>query len=114
MAALPSERSPAAALGRVEFTGGSADVPASSHAVLNRAAAELQRNPDARLRLTAVSSAADASVARRLSLSRALAVRAYLIEQGVRATRMDLQALTGRADDGIAPGDRVDIAIVTR
>ena len=74
----------------------------------------MQRDPDARLRLTAVSSASDSSVARRLSLSRALAVRAYLIERGVRAARMDLQALTGRPGEGAAPGDRVDVAVVTR
>ncbi|MCH8925159.1 MAG: OmpA family protein [Proteobacteria bacterium] len=48
-----------------------------------------------------------ASAARRLSLSRALAVRAYLIEQGVRSTRMDVRALGDKVPDG--PADRVDV-----
>ncbi len=48
------------------------------------------------------------SKARRLSLSRALAVRAFLIDQGVRSTRMDVRALGDKVQDG--PSDRVDIA----
>jgi outer membrane protein OmpA-like peptidoglycan-associated protein len=42
-----------------------------------------------------------------LSLSRALAVRAFLIEQGVRSTRMDVRALGDKVPDG--PVDRVDV-----
>lgn len=49
----------------------------------------------------------DTSKARRLSLSRALAVRSFLIENGLRSTRIDVRAL-GIARDGGAP-DRVDI-----
>jgi len=44
---------------------------------------------------------------RRLSLSRALAVRAFLIDQGVRSTRLDVRALGDKTGDG--PADRVDI-----
>ncbi len=47
------------------------------------------------------------SDARRLSLKRALTVRALLIENGVPAERIDVRALGG-ADDGGAP-DRVDV-----
>jgi outer membrane protein OmpA-like peptidoglycan-associated protein len=114
VAALPAQRVQAGSLGRVDFPAESAEVPASARAMLDRAAVELQRDPDARLRLTAVSSAADSSVARRLSLSRALAVRSYLIERGVRATRMDLQALAGRPGESVEPGDRVDVVVVAR
>ncbi len=49
------------------------------------------------------------SIARRLSLSRALAVRSALIEEGVRATRIDVRALGLAAGDG--PPDRVDVLI---
>ena len=42
-----------------------------------------------------------------MSLSRALAVRAYLIDQGVRSTRMDVRALGSKVGDG--PADRVDV-----
>ena len=43
----------------------------------------------------------------RLSLSRALAVRAFLIDRGVRSTRMDVRALGNKFEKG--PGDRVDL-----
>ncbi|MDA1309198.1 MAG: OmpA family protein, partial [Proteobacteria bacterium] len=56
--------------------------------------------------------ASNGSKARRLSLSRALSVRAYLMGQGVRSTRMDVRALGDRADSG--PANRVDVVIVTR
>jgi outer membrane protein OmpA-like peptidoglycan-associated protein len=52
----------------------------------------------------------NASKARRLSLSRALSVRAYLMAQGIASTRMDVRALGGRAKDG--PANRVDIMVV--
>jgi len=56
--------------------------------------------------------ASNGSKARRLSLSRALSVRAYLMRQGVRSTRMDVRALGDRAESG--PANRVDVVIVTR
>ena len=62
-----------------------------------------------RLQLKAYAEATgnNTSKARRLSLSRALAVRSFLIENGLRSTRIDVRAL-GIARDGGAP-DRVDI-----
>ncbi len=48
-----------------------------------------------------------ASKARRLSLTRALAVRSFLIEQGVRNTRIEVRALGNKVQEG-SP-DRVDI-----
>lgn len=53
-----------------------------------------------------------ANKARRLSLSRALAVRAYLIDNEITSTRMDVRALGNRSDDG--PADRVDVVVVNR
>ncbi len=53
-----------------------------------------------------------ASAARRLSLSRALAVRAFLINQGIRSTRIDVRALGSRAEGG--PPDRVDVILAGR
>jgi outer membrane protein OmpA-like peptidoglycan-associated protein len=47
---------------------------------------------------------------RRLSLERALAVRSYLIDQGVRPTRIDVRALGSTAPQG--PADRVDLLLV--
>ena len=67
-----------------------------------------------RLQLKAFAEAAgnNSSKARRLSLSRALVVRSFLIENGLRSTRIDVRAL-GIARDGGAP-DRVDIVSINR
>ncbi len=54
----------------------------------------------------------NASKARRLSLSRALQVRSYLIDKGVRSTRIDVRALGANVPSG--PADRVDIKTVQR
>jgi outer membrane protein OmpA-like peptidoglycan-associated protein len=69
---------------------------------------------ETRLQLKAYAEAKgnDTSKARRLSLSRALAVRSFLIENGLRSTRIDVRAL-GIARDGGAP-DRVDIVTLDR
>ena len=53
-----------------------------------------------------------ASLARRLSLSRALTVRSFLADQGVSPTRIDVRALGNAAQDD--PGDRVDIVSTQR
>jgi outer membrane protein OmpA-like peptidoglycan-associated protein len=52
------------------------------------------------------------SQARRLSLSRALAARSKLIEQGVRSTRIDVRALGNKSAGG--PADRIDIIVTKR
>lgn len=52
------------------------------------------------------------SKARRLSLSRALAVRSYLIESGLRSTRIDVRALGNKATE--EPINRVDVNVVER
>ncbi len=52
------------------------------------------------------------SRARRLSLSRALSVRSYLIENGIRSTRIDVRALGDKTT--IDPINRVDVTIVER
>ena len=70
-------------------------------------------NEDTRVQLLAYASAPgadNASQARRLSLSRALAERAFLIDRGVRSTRMDVRALGNKFESG--PGDRVDLVLV--
>ena len=49
---------------------------------------------------------------RRLSLERALSVRSYLIDKGVRSARIDVRALGNRRRGG--PPDRVDIVVTRR
>jgi outer membrane protein OmpA-like peptidoglycan-associated protein len=52
----------------------------------------------------------DPSTARRLSLSRALAVRSALIADGVSSARIYVRALGAQAGDG--PADRVDLSLL--
>lgn len=64
------------------------------------------------IRAYAANSAGDGgSGARRLSLTRALAVRQYLIDKGIRSTRIDVRAL-GAPNEG-SP-DRVEVSAVGR
>lgn len=98
----------------VSFATGAADLPEAARNLLDRTAAEMKRDESARLQLVAYAAGNDdaSSQARRLSLSRALAVRSYLIEHGVRSTRMDVRALGNKVPEG--PPDRVDVMLVRR
>jgi outer membrane protein OmpA-like peptidoglycan-associated protein len=96
------------------FAAGQAELPAGDQPALDRLAQQLANGED-RLQIRAYaggSGADNGSGARRLSLSRALAVRAYLIDKGIRSTRIDVRAL-GTPTDG-SPPDRVEIAPVAR
>ncbi len=97
---------------RLEFDTGSARLPDAGRQPLQQLAGQLDEQGDLRIQLRAYAggTAETSSLARRLSLSRALAVRSYLIEQGVRSTRMDVRALGNKSGDG--PSDRVDVVLV--
>lgn len=73
---------------------------------------DLKANNKRRVQLLAYAAAAEgnASKARRLSLSRALSVRAYLMAQGIASTRMDVRALGDRSNSG--PANRVDVMVL--
>ncbi len=94
---------------RLTFTSGSAELTGPAKKQLETLAQGLAKKSSMRVQLLAFAadSGGGASRARRLSLSRALAVRAFLIDKGVRSTRMDVRALGSKAGDG--PADRVDI-----
>jgi outer membrane protein OmpA-like peptidoglycan-associated protein len=83
--------------------------------VLNTVAGKLLGDDALRVQLVAhaTGTADQAMEARRLSLARAVAVRAYLIEKGVRSLRMDVRALGNRADDGPAT-DQVDLLLISQ
>jgi outer membrane protein OmpA-like peptidoglycan-associated protein len=101
-------------VGRIDFGSGAAELPATARETLDKAVAALRQDEGSRVQIVAYATGGDdsGSQARRLSLSRALAVRSYLIEQGVRSTRMDVRALGNRSSEG--PADRVDIVLVRR
>ncbi|MFO1188551.1 MAG: OmpA family protein [Alphaproteobacteria bacterium] len=99
---------------RVPFAKGQSELTDDARAPLKALVDTL--NADAKLRVElqafADGTADTASQARRLSLSRALAIRSYLIEQGLVSTRMDVRALGNRFESG--PPDRVDVVISER
>jgi outer membrane protein OmpA-like peptidoglycan-associated protein len=94
---------------QIAFPTDSADIPDAAKAELDTVAQKMSADENLRLQLLAYASgtADEASRARRMSLSRALAVRSYLIKAGVRSTRMDVRALGNNVQG--SPADRVDI-----
>ena len=98
----------------VLFSGDSTKVGDKWHAQLSGLAKQLETNNEMRLQLLAYAGGASlsASRARRTSLSRALAVRQYLIKAGVRSTRIDVRALGDKAKN--EPKNRVDVTVVGR
>ena len=103
----------AGALSRVIFQSGSADLTDDSRRELGLLAQRLGREGESRIQLLAYAEGTpeNESQARRLSLSRALAVRSYLIDQGIRSTRVNVQALGIKSAGG--PPDRVDAMAAT-
>jgi outer membrane protein OmpA-like peptidoglycan-associated protein len=77
-------------------------------------AGKLKEKSQLRLQLLSYAGGGDISTskARRMSLSRALSVRSYLIAEGVRSTRIDVRALGNKTTE--TPVNRVDIKVVQR
>lgn len=96
----------------VLFPAGGAELPSDAQSQLDAVVAGLNADSALRLQLKAYADGSDgaASAARRLSLSRALAVRGYLIDAGVSSTRIDVRALGSKFESG--PADRVDVISV--
>ena len=96
---------------RVVFRGEETELPDGAAEQLDPLATQVTAGDNIRIQLRAYAGGENvsASKARRLSLSRALAVRSYLIEQGVRSTRIDVRALGDKSDE--TPVNRVDIEI---
>ena len=118
-AALTSRLAPTGALKpgqqfRLGFDSGSAAISDDTETQLEGVAKSMKQDGNLRLQLLAYAGggAQTPSQARRLSLSRALAVRSKLIEKGIRSTRIDVRALGNKSEGG--PPDRVDIIITSR
>lgn len=118
-ASLPPQTGPSGSLAagqqfRLTFGAGQAAVENAAGSQLDNIAKSLKGNEALRLQLLAYSGGASQtpSQARRLSLSRALAVRSHLIKQGVRSTRIDVRALGNKSEGG--PPDRVDVIVTAR
>jgi outer membrane protein OmpA-like peptidoglycan-associated protein len=94
------------------FKQGDANLTGEAQKSLDGLTAKLNATPKSRMQLLAYAGEPNlsASKARRLSLSRALSVRSYLIKKGVRSTRIDVRALGNKVPSG-AP-NRVDLKLV--
>jgi len=99
---------------RILFETGSPDLSDAAKSTLDALAASLNADDSLRIQLQAFASGTDETVpeARRLSLKRALNVRAHLVERNVRNTRMDVRALGIKSTGG--PADRVDAVVVQK
>lgn len=97
------------------FAPNATDMPDQAKPTLDTIIRSMKANEQLRIQLVAYASgsADQASQARRLSLSRAIGVRSYLIEQGIKSARIDVRALGNRTDVG-GPPDRVDVLPVDR
>ena len=98
----------------VTFGTDSSHLPDSVRPELERLAQRMDKDENLSLQLLAYAAGdeANASKARRLSLSRALEVRKYLMEMGVRSTRIEVRALGNKVESGLP--DRVDAMLVSR
>ncbi len=115
-AALPPAGTPLAP-GRamqIVFKSTASKLPDTAKAGLETLVAKLKGQSALRLQLMAYAGGESLSAgkARRLSLSRALSVRSYLIENGVRSTRIDVRALGNKTAE--EPLNRVDVTVAKR
>lgn len=97
---------------RLTFGPGSADVNDATYGALTRFAESAKAHPDQDIDITAWAPGTpeDPSTPRRLSLDRALAARAVLIQQGIPSERIHAVA-NGFLDIGSGPADRLDITM---
>lgn len=99
---------------QVKFGPKASKLPADAKDDLKALAKKLKDKENLRLQLMAFAGGKELSPskARRMSLSRALSVRSFLIESGMRSTRIDVRALGSKTTED--PVNRVDVNIVER
>jgi len=96
---------------RITFAAGQADLSPSSADAIKQLVASAHSGATTTFNVVAYAAAVtdDPSAARRLSLSRALAVRAALMADGVESSRIFVRALGSQVPEG--PPDRVDLTL---
>jgi outer membrane protein OmpA-like peptidoglycan-associated protein len=99
---------------RILFQPDDASLADEAKQELDRLAARLGADGRLYVQLVAYASGGgDASQARRLSLSRALAARSYLVDHGVEIKQIDVRPLGNKMEPGAVP-DRIDLVITQR
>lgn len=95
------------ALTTLSFGNNQTDLSADARAALDASLAKLGSSGSVQVLAYASGDRDNPSKARRTSLSRALAVRTYLIDKGIASNRIDVRALGDQSQGGSA--DRVDL-----
>jgi len=100
---------------QIVFAPNVTDLPDQAKATLEKVIAAMKADDQIRVQLVAYASGLQdqANAARRTSLSRAVSVRSYLVEQGVKSVRIDVRAMGNRTDVAGAQ-DRVDIVAIDK
>jgi outer membrane protein OmpA-like peptidoglycan-associated protein len=95
----------------ISFAPQATELSASGETALAPIVERMNADEDVRVRLMAFASSNDESPSsvRRLSLNRAIAVREYLMDQGVQSTRIEVRALGDQSEGG--DPDRVDAVL---
>ena len=105
----PGETAPLPGGLRTTFGPGRSELNAATEAAIRGFARPLRDTAQpVQVTAFAAGSPEDPSTPRRLSLARALAARAVLINEGIASTRIYVRALGAAAGDG--PADRVDFS----
>jgi outer membrane protein OmpA-like peptidoglycan-associated protein len=93
----------------LSFSGDSSDLTQESQKKLDNIVRQLSDMADGRLQVRGYAKGEDgsASSARRVALSRVLSVRSYLMDKGIKPTRVDVRAMGSETDTN--PVDRVDL-----
>ena len=97
---------------RVTFGGGRADMTQATSDAIRTLARSSGKTANFNVTGLAAANGDDVSAPRRLALSRGLAIRALLINEGIASTRIYVRALGNNAEAiGTAPADRTDIVV---
>lgn len=99
----------------VKFKPGVTELGSGAQPALDAVAARMLASPELRVELVshAIGAPDEAMEARRVSLARAVAIRAYLAEKGVQGTRIVVRALGNNADKGPI-ADQVELQVVSQ
>ena len=99
----------------LKFKPGVTELAGGDQPALDAIAARMRASPELRVELIshAVGPADQAMEARRVSLARAVAVRAYLVDKGVQGVRIIVRALGNQTDKGPI-ADQVDLQVVSQ
>jgi outer membrane protein OmpA-like peptidoglycan-associated protein len=96
---------------RLFYTRDDMEVQSKMHDALDNLVGELKEKPNAKLKIEAFAGTGldDKTTSNRVSLRRALALRAYFIEAGIDTNRVNVQSMGNKSTGG--PAERVDITL---